>query len=380
VAVADAPVEGRVLVRLPQHPRVNFADTIVFQCRLESPEPIEGFRYDRLLRSRGILAICSFPKHVDVRYSEVWSVRSILFSVKDAAIGALNSTLPEPHVSFVSGLLFGGSSSLSRDLRDDFSRTGTSHIMAASGYNVAIFSALLFLVLRRSFFGKRRAIILVGVLVVLYVLIAGATPPVIRAGIMALIALLGVWLGREQSMRNVLVVAAALMLLGNPRLLFDDVGFQLSLLATIGLVSLAPKIQPWFEFIPNVMQVRESFVASVAAIIITTPLLLWHFGTISIVAPLVNLLILPFIPYAMFFAALSILFYLISSGASLFLVLPAWGISFLILHLVRWFSAIPAAELSVPNATFLGLLSAIVCYLGILWLHLRDRAAKNRLA
>lgn len=376
VAVADVPVEGRLLVRLSKAPRVDFGDTLVFRCEAETPEPIEGFRYDLLLQSRGILAVCPFPASVDIRPGEGgW--RGALFAFKSSVNETLGRILPEPHASFASGLLFGGSNALPSGVREDFSRTGVSHIVAASGYNVAIFSALLLTLLMRSPLGRRRSIPLVAVLVVLYVFLAGASAPIVRAGIMGLIALAGLALGRAASMRNVLAFAAVLMLLENPRLLFDDVGFQLSFVATVGLVVLSSRIEPYFTFLPQTAGLREAFVASLSAIIATTPILLWHFGTLSIVAPLVNLLILPAIPYLMLFSALGAAVGFVSTSPGVVVALPAWGLSSLVLHIVSWFGALPFAQIDVASAR--GVAGAFCLVLGLIFVwHRRNLHAPSR--
>lgn len=376
VTVADVPVEGRLLVRLAKAPQVAFGDTVTLRCEAETPQPIEGFRYDLLLQSRGILAVCPFPAAVDIRQgASGW--RGALFAFKASVNGTLSRVLPEPHASFASGLLFGGSSAMPFGIRDDFSRTGTSHIVAASGYNVSIFSALLLTLLMRSPLGRRRSVFLVGGLVILYVILAGMTPAVVRAGLMGLVTLAGLALGRTTSMRNVLIFAAALMLLQNPRLLFDDVGFQLSFVATVGLVVFSSRLEPRFTFLPQTAGLREAFVASLSAIIATTPVLLWHFGTFSLVAPLVNLLILPAIPYLMFFSALGAAAGFVSTAAGAAVSLPAWGLSSFVLHVVTWFGAIPFAQVEVKSAH--GIAIALCFMLGIIFLwHRRNLHAPSR--
>jgi competence protein ComEC len=351
---------GRLLVRMPTHPAVFYGDQVALHCRAEAPEPINGFRYDRLLLSRSVMATCAFPKAVDVTPIKSWDVRAALLGMKHEALHTLGLVLPEPHASFVGGLLFGGSSALGSDLRQDFSRTGISHVMAASGYNVAIFSSTLLILLMRSPLGRRRGLGVSALVVLGYVLLAGATAPVVRAGAMAALAMLGTWLGREHSLRNVLALTAAVMLLQNPRLLLDDVGFQLSFAATIAIVVFADHVAGRIAFVPDAFGLRKSFAASLAAIACTTPIILWHFGTISLIAPLANFLVLPWVPYLMLFGALALLTAAASTTVGLVVAIPAWGVSVLLLTVVRWFSAIPFSSVDAPLALAASVMSAVV--------------------
>src|SRR3989338_3293775 len=107
-----------------------------------------------------------------------------ILTIKSCATDTLREVLPEPHASFLSGLLFCGSTALSGDLKDDFRQTGTSHILAASGYNVSIFSITFLSFIMSTRLGRRRGLILTTILLALYVIVAGASAAVVRAGVM----------------------------------------------------------------------------------------------------------------------------------------------------------------------------------------------------
>ena len=361
-------------MRLPLYPEVHYGQKIVFACELEKPEPFHGFAYDRLLASRGIYAICPFPKQMDIQNDHSLGIKGFLLQQKSSLLDSLKRTLGEPHATFVSGLLFGGNASLSENLREDFSRTGMSHIMAASGYNVAVFSYLLLIWLQRSFLGKRRALFIVGFFVVFYVVLAGATPSVVRAGMMALVTLLGLGVRRPTHPFFLLVFVAALMLIQNPLLLFDDVGFQLSFLATAGLLIGVPKIEEWFVFLPKRFGIQEAFTTSVCASIFTLPILLWHFGSISLIAPFVNVIILPLIPFLMFFGFMAMMVGWMGSMISSVLSFPAWALSYLILHFIEWFASLSFASVSVPLTR---LCAGIVILFIFLFFFLHERFKKD---
>lgn len=282
---------------------------------------------------------------------------AFFLGLRDAVAHQLALILPEPHASFVSGLLLGGSSALSYDLRSDFVRTGTSHILAASGFNVSLFSLVLLGWLLQSPLGRKRGLVVTFLLLVAYVCIAGATAAVVRAGVMASLVLVGHVVRRKPFLPNVIALTAALMLLVDPRLL-TDVGFQLSFVATVAILYVAPRMEPWFAFVPETFELRDALVGSLAAILLTLPIVIWHFGSVSIVAPFVNLLILPLVPLMMAISIVGLVVSILSPSLALFVMLPVWALSSVSLHIVSWYAALPFASVSVEWAHTIAILSA----------------------
>ena len=363
VTFVDEPREGKLLVWVPLYPEIEYADELVFNCRVQHPEPFEGFAYDTYLATKGIYAVCFQPQYIDVHASTRWSVIGGILSIKSLAVNTLHDVLPQPHASFLSGLLFGGSTALSGDLKDDFRATGTSHILAASGYNVSIFSVTLLAILLSSVLGRRRGLILTTILLVLYVIIAGAGAAVIRAGIMGFIVVLGKWISRKPYLLNVMLLTASLMLLFNPLLLLYDVGFQLSFVATIAIVTMTEPLSQRLEFIPSVLGLREAFAGSLAAIVLTLPIVLWHFGTVSLIAPFANLLVLPLVPYAMAATVVGLAVGTISDLVGSLVALPAWALSNIMLRVIEAFGSIPFALAQVAHAHLLAVVVTVALFI-----------------
>lgn len=354
-------VQGKLLLFLSLYPRVAFGDTLSFRCHPRQPEAVEGFHYDWLLESRGIYVTCSQPSSLHITPDPSLSIKGSLLVMKRFLLDRLAAILSEPHATFIAGLLFGGSDGLVKELQQDFSKTGVTHIVAASGYNVAIFSQLLLLWLSRSIFGKRRALVTVSFFIVGYVVIAGAGASIVRAGCMGLIAVLGKWTGRSPRISNILIFTMAVMLFQNPRLLLDDVGFQLSFVATIALVVVTPRLEGYFNFLPDAAGIRESVISSIAAILLSTPLLIWQFGSISLIAPFTNLFVLPFLPYLMLLGFVTLLIGCLSIPTGLFLSIFPSSLSSVILHIVTWFGSLPFASLPVPHPRIVAIIMIIGC-------------------
>ena len=358
VRIVDDIVDGKVLVQLLMYPEVQYGDTLVFNCLLERPEPFNGFAYDRYLATQGIYATCPFPQFVDVISSHTTLIGAVL-GVKSFLLTRLERLVPEPHAAFLSGLLFGGSSSLSSDLKDDFSRTGTSHILAASGFNVSLFSLVFLTWIMQTPLGRKKGLVLTGLLLVVYTITAGATPAVVRAAIMGFLVLLEHWISRKAFMLNVILLAGAFMLFVNPLLLLGDVGFQLSFAATVGLLVYTKPIASHLSFIPNRMGLRDSFSASLAAIAVTLPIIVWHFGQVSLIAPMANLLILPLVPYAIGFGILALALSLFSITLGMVVALGAWALSLIMLWILIMLGAVDVFVISfefIAAVTFFSIL------------------------
>ncbi len=368
VSYADQAKEGKLLVWTALYPEVEYGDSLVFNCRVERPIAFEGFAYDRYLATKGIYAVCFQPQYTDVHPSTSWSMVGAILTIKSFAIDTLRDVLHEPHSSFLSGLLFGGSTALSGDLKDDFRATGTSHILAASGYNVSIFSVTFLAFIMATRLGRRRGLILTTILLALYVIIAGASAAVVRAGIMGLLVVVGKWISRKAYMLNVMLLTASLMLAFNPFLLYD-VGFQLSFVATIAIVTLT---KPWSEkldFVPDVIGLREAFAGSLAATVLTLPIILWHFGTVSLVSAFANLLVLPLVPYAMATTGIGLIGGTTFDPVGQFASLPAWALSNVMLRVIEALGSVPFALTQVAHARLLAVVVAVVLLL--FWLYRR---------
>lgn len=363
VMYSDDPREGKLLVWMPLYPEVGYGDELVFNCRVQPPEPFEGFAYDTYLATKGIYAVCFQPQYIDVIDVTDGSVLGTILTIKTHATDTLRAVLPEPHASFLSGLLFGGSTSLSSELKDDFRATGTSHILAASGYNVSIFSVAFLSFILSTRIGRRRGLILTSILLVLYVILAGASAAVIRAGVMGFLVVLGKGISRKAYLLNIMLLTASLMLLFNPLLLLYDVGFQLSFVATIAILTLTKSWSERLDFIPDMIGLREAFAGSLAATVLTLPIMLWHFGTLSLVSLFANLLVLPLVPYAMALTGIGLLVAFISIPVGLFVSIPAWAFSNVILRVIEVFGSIPFALAEVAHARLLAFIVAALLFL-----------------
>lgn len=222
--------------------------------------------------------------------------------------------LPGDEGALAAGMLWGGSESLSRQTKEAYRRVGLLHIVAASGYNVTLVAGWI-LSASLIWLSRRWALGMTMMGVVVYMLIAGWQPSIIRAGIMSILAMTGLILGRERDAKWLLILTGVVMLATNPKLI-SDIGFQLSFAATWGILWLTgttlshppPKFSPsdrgfavgggskgggiWGAFSADLK-------TTLAAQAMTTPLILHHFGNLSVISPLVNAALLWTVPVIM---------------------------------------------------------------------------------
>ena len=310
-------MSGKVLVTNFLFPEYKYGDLLQLNCELKRPEKINDFAYDKYLARYDIYAICYYPKIEKIGEDKGDFLLANIYKFKSFFVSRLNQVLPEPYSSFLAGLLIGAKKSIPADLQAVFNKTGTTHIVAVSGFNITIIVTFLMLVLNSLAVSRKKSFWLINGGLLFFIIITGFQASILRAGIMGFLVLLANYLGRLNRVTNALVFAAAFMLMINPKLLVYDMGFQLSFLATLGLIYLQPILASYCKvdslknkFLKVVL--GDYFCTTISAIIMTTPIIMYNFGKVSFVAPLANILVLPFIPIAMLLGFICSVFGLIS--------------------------------------------------------------------
>ncbi|MGW8319654.1 MAG: DNA internalization-related competence protein ComEC/Rec2, partial [Candidatus Promineifilaceae bacterium] len=358
-------VEGLVLVTTPLDPRIRYGTRLQAAGRLESPPQGTTFDYAAYLARRGINSAMNRPEITILAPNQGSPVYQNIYRLKDRARQTIDRLLPDPQGALLAGILLGDDSQLPAELADQFRTTGLTHIIAISGFNMAILAGIL-LALGRPLFGQRWSgwFALAGI--ALYTLLVGAGASVVRAAIMAgLFIIAARLLGRPTFAPAGLFTAAILMTLANPFTLWD-VGFQLSFAATLGLMLY---VGPWANWLENRLQgqtgpengrqaarlVSEILLSTLAAMLLTLPLIMVHFGQLSLVSPLANLFALPAQPAVMTWGGLATVAGLFFEPMGQALAWVAWLFLTYTIGVVRLFARLPAAAVPVtfhPAAAF----------------------------
>lgn len=344
----EEKIKGNVLVTASRDIDVSHGDVVEFLGTIVPPknfvtEKGDIFNYQGYLNSRGIHATVLYPKII---LKENFGIIGKLVSLKISFEEKTKTIFPEPEASLLNGILFGTNDSLGEKLTTNLKNTSTIHIAVLSGYNIAlVVVALLFLT---SFLPKRISIIFSVCGIILFVAMVGAEPPAVRSAIMAVIALLGIILGRSYDAGRALFIAIVLMLLVSPEI-YNNPSFILSALATFGIIFFTPLVSFVFYFLTNKYNFRELFSTTISAQFSVTPYLIYLTGLFSIVSLPANILILPFIPFIMIFGFISVLVSFIFGA----LALPFVGITEVMLSyvisVVNFFGGLSFATVEFGN-------------------------------
>lgn len=356
IEIEGAGERATVLAVAQLYPEVAYGDLVHIEGKLVQPEPFETdtgrtFRYDRFLAKDGIFALVKSARVETIEEGSglrVTAMRALL-SGKYLFQEGLANALPEPGASLASGLITGGKQGLGEELLDMFIIAGLVHIVVLSGYNVMIVAEAVLRLFGRA--GKRNAAILAGIIIALFVIAAGAGAASIRAGLMAGLGLLARVTGRTYAVLRALMAVAFLMLLWNPLLLAYDPGFQLSFIATLGLILLSPMIERRLSFVPHLFW-RDLFAATLAAQVAVLPLLLYQTGLFSVVSLPANLLVLPVVPFAMLLSAVAGVAGMSIPIAAPLIGFPAHALLSYVIGITRFVANLPLASVSVPQFPF----------------------------
>jgi competence protein ComEC len=307
ISIRDAygeDVRADVLVIGNRYPEYRYGDELRLVGMLRPPENFEVyeggpiFDYVSYLRKDGIHYIMYRPKIEKIGEDRGSLILSTLYRVKSAFSASVEDVMSEPESSLALGLVTGDKSSLGKDVLEDFRRAGLSHIIVLSGYNVTIVAESLMKVF--SYISVRVAPLLGVFSIILFALMTGASATTVRASIMALLVIFSKRISRRYDVSRALIFAAFIMVLHNPQILVFDVSFQLSVLATIAIIYIAPLVGERLTFITERYMLRDVVSATVSTQIFVLPYILHVMGTLSLVSIFSNSLVLSFVPFAMF--------------------------------------------------------------------------------
>jgi len=308
-------VSGKVLVKIFRKVNVSYADRLILEGKLFRPYQAKNNRYSYrdYLENQGIYSILTVGKNRPIRYlgkSKGSPLKFIAYKIRDKGEDILSKHLNPTQAGIFSAMILGERSNISPNLRRLFIQTGTVHILAISGLHVGIVAFILELFLKVIGIRRRPRYLLIILLLVHYCLLTGTRPSVIRATIMAVVLLVGFLLRRELQIYHSLSLAALVILVVNPRQMFN-LGFQLSFTSVISIVYFSPIIKKFFytakaqksaetqrkgfcDFAVILRFSVNAFCVSLAAWMATLPFIAYYFKIISPVTVLANLVVVPY--------------------------------------------------------------------------------------
>jgi competence protein ComEC len=314
--VASEPVRKETYVRyeivLPKLQRARFlvyddltstaefGKTFIFSGKITKPTNFSEFDWVAYLARRNIFYEVRFPKVEENNISTApqWvRIQQKLFSFRNAFSNNINKVVPEPAASLANGELLGEKQTLAKELDDALKIAGVTHVVVLSGHNISIVAGSIMRVF--SFLPRAPQMLLALLGIFSFVAATGFSASVVRAACMASILLFAQKSGALYSARRALFIVALGMVFIKPSLLVYDVSFQLSFLATAGILYGQKYFEKKLTRIPARFGFREMVATTCAAQVAVLPLLIHLSGGVQIFSLLANVLILPTVPVAM---------------------------------------------------------------------------------
>lgn len=344
------PVDGLLLARVPVNETYHYGEELRLRGRLKTPPSDEEFSYRDYLARQGIHSYMTDAEVTRLPGNGGNPIVAAIYALKEKSLRNIYRLFPDPEASLLAGILLGVDTGLPAPLQQAFKNTGTAHIIAISGFNIAIIAGI-FIALFSRLLGPRRGAVAAVLGISFYTFLVGADPAVVRAAIMGTFSLFAMQVGRRQQGLNTLAFVAALMAVWNPLVLWD-VGFQLSFFATLGLILYGEPFQntaeKWISrYFPasNAEKIAELLAEFVlltfAAQLTTLPIMAYQFQQISLVSFIANPFILPAQPAVMILGGLAVSASLIVFSIGQLIAWLAWPLTAYTIHVVELFDAVP---------------------------------------
>ncbi len=343
-------VGGLILARVAVNRTYTYGQNLRLRGLLQSPPENEDFSYKDYLARQGIHGYMPDAEATVLPGSTANPILTWIYTLKGKLLDNVYRLFLDPEASLLAGILLGVDAGLPGPLQQAFKDTGTAHIIAISGFNIAIIAGIFVMIFSR-FLGPRRGALAAVAGIAFYTFLVGADPSVVRAALMGTLSLFALQVGRRQMGVNTLMFVGAIMAAFNPQVLWD-VGFQLSFFATLGLLLYGNLFQSATEgflrrFLPasnaeKLTAVLAEFVLlTFAAQLTTLPIMAYHFQQISLVSFIANPFVLPAQPAVMILGGVAVFVSMFIFPLGKLLALIAWPLTAYTIRMVELFDSLP---------------------------------------
>lgn len=288
-------------------PLYDYGDIICVKGKLQVPSGKRnpgGFDYRKYLLQQRIVACLSSGQNSIKKLGEKRGVTGFVFQFKESREQIIEKLLPFEEGTLLKGIILGERSEIPTDILENFKSSGIFHLFAISGFHVGVLlSFVYFMTVQAGIRPKVRALLTM-IVIVFYMIMTGGHPSVLRAGLMSLLVFGGILLERDTEIINSICCAAFFILLFQPQQLFD-VGFQLSFVATLGIVLLVSPLQKCFRFLPQWLKIPLS--VTLAAQSVTLPLMIIYFHQFALIGFIANLILVPMVSLVVYLGVIVVL-------------------------------------------------------------------------
>ncbi len=386
---ADSVSTGMLMrVSLADLPELHWRDKVLLSGTLVTPENTESFNYADYLMKDHVYWVLDRASLITMKAAggDYGSVLWWLMWIRGGFLEKVYEVYGEPAGGIVAGLLIGEKANIESGILKDFQTTGLTHILAISGFNISlIINIISFMVAKR---GKWNRYIVTMSLISAFVVITGASASVLRAAVMGGMVLTVKTLGRSSQILKIILLSGVLLVMINPRILDFDISFQLSFFATMSLILYADRIEKLFaggeteddwklskwQRLGSAVRnfIKDGILTTLAAQVMTLPIIFYSFGTISLISPLANLLVGPLIPAIMFCGFVAVML----GFLNVFVAGLVGGVATMLINLMLWIvstlARFPMASLSLGKGE---VWLAILYYLAVIIVFHRRKSA-----
>jgi competence protein ComEC len=348
---------------------------------IEKPENFDDFDYVRYLKNKNIylkssnIKINSCSNEITIKkVSDIflWLKRNLRI-LRIELTEQIEKYLPEPQASLLIGILFGSERAFSDQFEEQLRISGTTHIIAASGYNVTILIMACGKIF--GFIEKKYRLIISLVLIWLYCILSGLGASILRATMMGSITIFALLSGNVRNTHILVPSGVFLLLLIDPKIIFD-IGFQLSILATLGLIYVLPSIESVVEKVFKIQSVpqffEENLLGTISCTLSTLPISISIFNKVSLVSIFANVLILPLTESTMLYGTLALMgSFLFKTFSEILFSIPYVQLK-IFQRIVEFFGSISWGYIDV-NTSWVGLLIGLFLFVFCIYFYPLDK-------
>jgi competence protein ComEC len=373
---SSRPIEGIVLVRPSRPAEFHYGDRVRVTGQLSTPPEFATFNYADYLARQGVYSMIDRPHISMLEHDQGNPILDVIYGFRNRAYVVIQQILPEPQASLLSGILLGVDAGLPVVVQENFRNTGTTHIIAISGYNIVILIGI-FSTITVGLMGRRRAFYVIVIALIAYAIMVGGSASVVRATIMGILLLWADHLGRPYAAPNALFASGVVMTFFDPNTLFD-VGFQLSFMATLGLMVYArPFAASTRSLLARLFSgvlarrvvdiINDALLVTLAAQVATLPLLMYYFRQISLVSLIVNPLVLPAQTGVMTYGLFALAVGLLSIPLGQIAAWTVWPFLTWTLGIIALFAQLPFASIPLEYVSPIVVAGYYAVLIGVTW-------------
>ena len=374
--------KGLILVKVSScNLKFKYGDKVLVFGKLSQPYwsgNIGTFNYKKYLERHHIYGVMKIKDAENIKIiarNEGNFIIGKALTLKNMIKMINKQSLPDPQAAMLNGILLGMREDIPKQIFDMFKKSGIAHILAVSGLHVGLILLMFWGFLKLCRIPKKIAALILILLVTLYCMVTGMRDPIFRTTIMALAVLTAIIIDREQNLYISMSLACLALLLINPYSLFNA-GFQLSFIATLGIICIAPilieamplKLKPRFLF--------TAFAVSLSAQISVMPIVAYHFNYLSLWSVFTNIVILPIIACILALGLLASVFGILWTNLAYIFSMPNWILLTTLLRLIEFFSSMRFMYLEVQKpyiADIIGYYTLVVFVLYALYNGIKNK-------